>query len=389
MTACPLTPLGDIATLQAGVGFPLEMQGRKTGDYPLAKVGDISRAARSGQVTLSTADHYVSEEDLIRLKATPIPAGSILFSKIGETIRQNYRVVAGRPLLIDNNAMAAIPGGRIASRFLYHFLRTVDFYELASATTVPALRKSRLAKVLVPVPSIEEQLRLSQILDMADAVLAKCRAVLVRLDVLAQSIFVHMFGDPATNSKHWPERAIGELCATSSGGTPRRNIAAYFGGDIPWVKSGELRDPVVRRTEETISVAGLENSSAKLLPRGTVLIAMYGATAGAVSQLGIDAAINQAICAIAPSRELKPGYLIHMLRMMTQILLSKRVGGAQPNLSQELIRGLIVPVPGEKLQTEFVERISVLDEIRGKSLQAQDSARELYRALVNETFRHQ
>jgi type I restriction enzyme S subunit len=72
--------------------------------------------------------------------------GSVLFAKIGEAIRQNHRVIAGCELLVDNNAMAAIPTERVESRYLFHFLRTVDFYALASATTVPALRKSDLQR---------------------------------------------------------------------------------------------------------------------------------------------------------------------------------------------------------------------------------------------------
>ena len=151
MSEMAMHPLGEVASLQAGVGFPIDLQGRSDGDYPLAKVGDISRVGRSGQSVLSSADHFIEQCDLKRLSAKPIPAGSVLFAKIGEAIRQNHRVIAGCPLLIDNNAMAAVPTSRIESRFLYHFLRTVDFYKLASATTVPALRKSELEKIQVPL----------------------------------------------------------------------------------------------------------------------------------------------------------------------------------------------------------------------------------------------
>ena len=128
--------LGEVATLQAGIGFPPALQGRSEGDFPFAKVGDISRCGRSECSVLFTADHYIDESDVAQLRAKPVPAGSVLFAKIGEAIRQNHRVMAGRPLLIDNNAMAAIPSERIDSRFLYHYLKTVDFYALAPATTV-------------------------------------------------------------------------------------------------------------------------------------------------------------------------------------------------------------------------------------------------------------
>ena len=199
MSGIGLAQLGEIADLQAGVGFPVDLQGRSSGDYPVAKVGDISRVGRSGEAVINAANHYIDEGDLARLRARPIPRGSVLFAKIGEAIRQNHRVIAGCALLVDNNAMAAIPTRRVESRYLYHFLRTVDFYRLASATTVPALRKSELERLPVPLPPLAEQKRIAGILDAADALRAKRREALAQLDTLLQSTFLDMFGDPVTN----------------------------------------------------------------------------------------------------------------------------------------------------------------------------------------------
>ena len=191
--------LGEVATLQAGIGFPPALQGRSEGDFPFAKVGDISRCGRSECSVLSTADHYIDESDVAQLRAKPVPAGSVLFAKIGEAIRQNHRVIAGRPLLIDNNAMAAIPSERIDSRFLYHYLKTVDFYALAPATTVPALRKSELDGIRVPFFPLEEQRRIAAILDQAETLRTQRRTALGLLDSLIQSLFLDMFGDPVAN----------------------------------------------------------------------------------------------------------------------------------------------------------------------------------------------
>jgi len=209
--------LGEVTTLQAGVGFPPNLQGRKNGLFPFAKVGDISRCGRTGNSVLSTADHFVDQADVETLRAKPVPIGSVLFAKIGEAIRQNHRVVAGCRMLIDNNAIAAIPGERINGRFLYHFLKTVDFYCLAPATTVPALRKSDLARLPVPLPLLPEQRRIATILDQADALRAKRREALAQLDSLTQSIFIEMFGDPVVNPKNWIKRPFSEVCETKLG----------------------------------------------------------------------------------------------------------------------------------------------------------------------------
>ncbi|WP_375504442.1 restriction endonuclease subunit S [uncultured Jatrophihabitans sp.] len=230
-----LARLGEVATLQAGVGFPVDLQGRNFGDYPLAKVGDISRGGRSGNSILATADHFVDENDLLRLRSRPVPAGSVLFAKIGEAIRQNHRVVAGRAMMIDNNAMAAIPGPEVASRYLYHFLRTVDLYALASSTTVPALRKSELVHIRLPLPALEEQRRIADILDRADALRVRRREALTLLDDLTQSIFLDMFGEPATNSKQLEMGIVGEV-ADVQGGLQVSSARARLPTKVPYLR---------------------------------------------------------------------------------------------------------------------------------------------------------
>ena len=98
----------------------------------------------------------------------------------------------------------------------------------------------------------------------------------------------------------WAEATLASAGRWGSGGTPSRKVATYFGGGIPWVKSGDLRDGPVTAVDETISRSGLENSSAKLMPKGTVSIAMYGATIGRLGVLEIDAATNQACANCQP-----------------------------------------------------------------------------------------
>jgi type I restriction enzyme S subunit len=246
--------LGEIAKLQAGIGFPPNLQGRKTGQFPFAKVGDISRAGRSSSSVIDGADHYVDAVDVAAIKGKLVPAGSVLFAKIGEAIRQNHRVVAGCDMLIDNNAMAAIPTSRVESRYLYRYLQTVDFYELASATTVPALRKSVLDQLLVPLPGLPEQRSIAAILDQADALRALRRKALQELDKLARSLFVEMFGEFRAGRISWPIRPLGELIVDATIGLVR--AAEEFGPDfeVPYVRmnaisrGGEFLPELVQRT---------------------------------------------------------------------------------------------------------------------------------------------
>lgn len=158
----------------------------------------------------------------------------------------------------------------------------------------------------------------------------------------------------------WVWTKLSEVVETTSGGTPSRAKSAYFGGSIPWLKSGELTDNVLFSSEETITERGLENSNARIFPKGTLLIALYGATVGKLGLLGIEAATNQAICAVFPTAVFEQKFLFWHLLSKRTFLLNARQGGAQPNISQKLIRDLDLPLPPPAEQHRIVAKIEEL-----------------------------
>lgn len=114
--------------------------------------------------------------------------------------------------------------------------------------------------------------------------------------------------------EEWEYKKLGEVCETSSGGTPSKNHLEYYeGGTIPWLRSGEVAQGLIYETELFITELGLNNSSAKLFPIDTVVLAMYGATVGQVGLLKKEMATNQAICAIFPNHKLYPLFLLYSL----------------------------------------------------------------------------
>jgi type I restriction enzyme S subunit len=152
-------------------------------------------------------------------------------------------------------------------------------------------------------------------------------------------------------------RPLGEVCKTTSGGTPSRSKPHYFNGPIPWVKSGELPDGMVVENSEYISEEAISNSSAKLLPAGTLLVALYGATVGKLGILSRPAATNQAVCAIFPRDVVNTKFLFWYLLAKRPWLIGQAVGGAQPNISQGVVRSLPVPVMSLMAQQGIVAEI--------------------------------
>lgn len=159
---------------------------------------------------------------------------------------------------------------------------------------------------------------------------------------------------------HWQLKKLGEVCHTTSGGTPSRQISSYYNGSIPWVKSGELDKGLILDTEEKISEEAIKNSSAKVFPKGTLLIALYGATIGKLAFLGVDAATNQAICGIFKNDSIDSNYLYHFLFYKKTNLLKQGIGGAQPNISQTILKNLDLPLPPLPEQQAIVAKIEEL-----------------------------
>ena len=158
----------------------------------------------------------------------------------------------------------------------------------------------------------------------------------------------------------WAWARLGEIASTSSGGTPSRSNPSYFTGNIPWIKSGELGDGYVTEHSESISEAALADSSAKLFPKGTLLIALYGATVGKVGILTMDAATNQAVCGIflPPWVELK--FAFNYLFSLRREFIEQGKGGAQPNISQDIVRNTPFPLPPLPEQRRIVAKLEEL-----------------------------
>jgi len=374
--------LGEAATLQAGFGFPPALQGRRTGDYPFAKVGDISRSGREGRSTLETADHYVDARDLKTLDAKPVPKGSTLFAKIGEAIRQNHRVIAGCELLIDNNAMAAIPNDGTDSRFLYHWLRTVDFYRVASATTVPALRKSDLARIAMPFPPYHEQQRIADVLDRADALRAKRRAGLALLDTLTQSIFLEMFGDPIANPRQWKTAELRAVAAVRTGRTPPGSREGMYGDAVPFMTPGDLEsdEPPARWLTD-------EGANASVtVPPGTTLVCCIGAV-GKVGRTTRLSAFNQQINSLAWGPSIDAEYGFRMVGFLRATIAEASTSSILPILKKSLFERIRVPVPPLQAQEVFASRIFRMESLKSSHRASLAELDALFASLQHRAFR--
>jgi type I restriction enzyme S subunit len=167
---------------------------------------------------------------------------------------------------------------------------------------------------------------------------------------------------PRIIPQNWYLKKVSEIAKTGSGGTPLSTFKDYYvGGDIPWINSGEVGQNSIKKTTNFITIAGLQNSSAKIFPADSVLIALYGATAGKTSLLEIDATTNQAVCAIMPKKGYDAKFIKYYLDVLYSYLVGISTGSARDNLNQNGIQDLEIPFPSENIQKSIAKVLSELD----------------------------
>jgi type I restriction enzyme S subunit len=184
----------------------------------------------------------------------------------------------------------------------------------------------------------------------------------------------------------WEMVKLGDRFKTSSGGTPSRAIPGYYNGTYCWVKSGDLNYNEIFNTDEKITKEAIENSSAKLFPKGTLLVAMYGATIGKLAFLGVEAATNQAVCGVFDNEKDSLKYLFYYILFKQNDLIKTGMGGAQPNISQEIIRNLLIPLPPLPVQRAIAGRLDRADALRQKDRQLLRAYDELAQSVFVEMF---
>lgn len=183
----------------------------------------------------------------------------------------------------------------------------------------------------------------------------------------------------------WEERKIGDICKTFSGGTPSITNTSYYNGDIPFIKSGEIHSC---ETEMTITEAGLKNSSAKLVSKGDLLFALYGATSGDVDISKIDGAINQAILCIR-SENMNLLFLKNLFSLYKEQILCKYLQGGQGNLSAEIIKSLMFFLPCLEEQEKIAGFLSKVDELINECESEVKDLEEQKKGLMQKIFSQQ
>ena len=239
--------------------------------------------------------------------------------------------------------------------------------------------------VTLHLPSSTEQKHIADFLQKIDERIAAQEKLLASLKKYKRGVMRAIFRGKAilfSETTKWKSVRLGDECTFFSGGTPRSTDSSFYGGEIPFIRSGEIHGA---KTELFLTDDGLKYSSAKLVSKGDLIVALYGATSGEVDISQIDGAINQAILCIRP-KLVNRTFLKYLLEDSKDDILNTYLQGGQGNLSAEIIKNLVFDIPDDCSQSAVVDFLDMIDQRISKSLMKLESIATLRSALMQQLF---
>lgn len=263
-----------------------------------------------------------------------------------------------KPIWISDNALSVKTKTKNSARFLYYLLKNLHLNQFAEGSTHPLITHTLLNSIDVIIPPLPEQRAIASVLSSLDDKIDLLHRENKTLEAMAETLFRQWFIEEADEG--WEECTLNDLCSQiASGGTPSTKIGSYYNGNINWYSTKELKDNFLYESENKITKEGLDNSSAKLFPAGTVVIAIYAApTVGRLGILANEASFNQAACGLIANEALCCSEFIYLyLKNQRDELNLMASGSAQQNLNVGKIKSYPAFKAPKDLMNKFKDAI--------------------------------
>jgi type I restriction enzyme S subunit len=339
---------------------------------------------------------YVSKSSYEFLKKSTLLPDDLIMSNVGEPGIVFLVPDLGQPMTLGPNSILIRPNYKIStSRFLHYYFSSAkgkkQIDEISTGAAQKKFNKTSFRELGIPLPPLPEQQRIVSILDEAFAAIARAKANaeqnLKNAKELFESYLQRVFEKKGDG---WEDKTLGEIAFVKSGGTPLRHKTEYWNGEIAWYSSGELNDLYTTNPERHINEFAIENSNAKLFPKGSLLIGMYDTAALKMSILNRDGTFNQAIAGVKPNPKIDLIFILHAINAIKPEILNLRRGVRQKNLSLEKIKNIPIPLPSLKEQQTIVRK---LDALRAETQKLEavyqkkiDDLEELKKSILQKAF---
>ena len=342
---------------------------------------------------LSDSELHVAERAASN-GTTIVPAGTVLFVVRGMSLANEFRVgVTTCPATFNQDVKALVPASDVDGRYLARYLRWME-PQILDATESSTHGTKRLPteafdRLPIPLPVLEDQRRIAEILDKADAIRRKRKEAIALTEELLRSTFLEMFGDPVTNPKGWPVKPLGDLVDIRGGGTPNRARADFFAGSVPWATAKDFQSEFMSDTQEHITEEAVHASATKLVPRGTILLVVKSKILMRrlpVAIATVPLCFNQDVKGLVAKDFGEAPYIAAHLRMAQRKLLRLARGVNTEGLTLDHLRGHPVMRPPSDLVQRFVAWEAGLRRAAEEHWRSAQLSEQLFNSLVARAF---
>jgi type I restriction enzyme S subunit len=355
----------------------------RDGEVRLVQLADIGDSRY-----LDKSSRFMNTSTAQRLKCTFLKPGDLLMARMPDPLGR-VCIFPGdhRPSVTVVDVCIIRPDPAVHdARWLMHCLNARDcraqIQMYTTGTTRSRISRGNLAKVEIPMPPIDEQRRIADILDRADTLRAKRREAVAHLDDLIQSIFLDMFGDPLMNPNSYRTATLAQLGKVVTGRTPPGSLEGMFGDEVPFVTPGDLERQ--GRVSRFLSPAGAD--VARIVRKGATLVCCIGATIGKTGYANERSAFNQQINAVEWSEDIEDRYGYMSLRWRRSVIASAGASTTMPILKKSAFEQLTIPVPPLELQSIYARRISSILSLKATQCNEISLLDGLFAALQHRAF---
>lgn len=352
-------------------------------EWKQCRLGDVADYVVD-KIDIQSLDtkHYVSTDNMLPNKggiehASKLPDGSktpcfhvndILVSNIRPYFKKIWKATHLGGASPDVLIFRGDPQ-KITQDYLYYILSDDSFFNYSVATSkgtkMPRGDKKAIMDYTILLPSLPTQRKIASILSALDDKIELNNRMNKNLEEQARAIFKSWFVDfepwGGVMPGDWITTTIGKVCKCQLGGTPSRNVPEYWNGNIPWINSGEVNKFRIIQPTEYITNLGVKESSTKLLPSKTTVIAITGATLGKVSLLEISSCANQSVVGIIPNQRVPFTYIYPFIKHAISDITTHQTGGAQQHINKQNIESTKVIIPNDMtIMNQFNNNVNTI-----------------------------
>lgn len=355
-------PLHKVANLESGFGFPRDYQGNESLEIPFFRVSDMN--IPGNEVFMENHSNTVSTTTLKELGARAFPSGTVIFPKIGAAIATEKKRILTKPATYDNNVMGAVPKAHVNAKFLYYWFLQLKLSDQANPGHVPSIRKSVMEGIRFPVVPPSEQSRIVELLDEADRLRRLHREADAKAARILPTLFLKMFGDPATNPMGWTEKQLSKVIQTVEAGWSASSEGRPREGDEYGVLKVSAVTSGIFRPEENKAVIDVGGARSLIIPRRGDLLFSRANTRELVAASCIVEAdfenlfLPDKLWRLVPVPREASGVFLKELFWRDGVrdkfrAASSGSSGSMLNISQDAMLRTTVPIPPFHLQERF------------------------------------